>query len=202
MPSHHMEIFKIPETTIKEMDKLQRDFCWNKPQGGGIYITRWPRMCRDKATEGLGFRDLHCFNQALLAKAAWRLCQQQQQLCAIALKERYFPLTNVLHAKKKKNSTWAWNNIQGMMDFVKNWSFWIVGDGRKIQTWKDNWIIGKHSPPVQEVDSDEAQRYVTVNNLIDSHTKSWKVDIVRRLFNSEDVEKILQICLTESEKID
>ncbi|XP_026428547.1 uncharacterized protein LOC113324442 [Papaver somniferum] len=47
LPSHHMGVFKIPETTVREMDKVQRDYWWKKPQGGGVYITRWPKMCRD-----------------------------------------------------------------------------------------------------------------------------------------------------------
>ncbi|XP_026452106.1 uncharacterized protein LOC113352509 [Papaver somniferum] len=30
LPSHHMGVFKIPDATIKELDKVQRNFWWGK----------------------------------------------------------------------------------------------------------------------------------------------------------------------------
>ncbi|XP_026428243.1 uncharacterized protein LOC113324124 [Papaver somniferum] len=110
----------------------------------------------------MGFRDIACFNQALLAKAAWSLCQQQEQLWASTLKQRYFPATSALHANKKKDSTWAWQSIQSSMDFVIKHSFWIVGNGTNIQTWRENWIQGMLNPPIPTVSGDYQTRSFSI----------------------------------------
>lgn len=82
-----------------------------------------------------------------------------------------------------------------MMDFVRNWSFWVVGKGDKIQIWRDNWIPGKQTPPTFVGTQEETGSYEKVSDLIDAHSITWKVDVVRKLFNNADAEKILQIRL-------
>lgn len=43
-----------------------------------------------KQEGGLGFRDLHHFNRALLAKLAWKLLDQPEALVSRILKSKYF----------------------------------------------------------------------------------------------------------------
>jgi hypothetical protein len=51
----------------------------------------WEKMTRAKSPGGIGFRDLRVFNQALLARQAWRLIQFPDSLCAQVLKAKTTP---------------------------------------------------------------------------------------------------------------
>jgi hypothetical protein len=44
-----------------------------------------------KCLRGMSFCDMKYFNQALLARQAWRLIQFPDSLCARLLKAKYYP---------------------------------------------------------------------------------------------------------------
>ena len=44
----------------------------------------------------MGFKDLRTFNQALLARQAWRLIQFPESLCAQVLRAKYYPDGSIL----------------------------------------------------------------------------------------------------------
>lgn len=47
-----------------------------------MYWAVWWRLCVPKKLGGMGFRDLHAFNLAMLAKQSWRLINNPESLCA------------------------------------------------------------------------------------------------------------------------
>ena len=48
---------------------------------------------------GLGFKDLHLFNQSLVAKQAWRLINHPSSIAARVLKGEYFQASNFLRVE-------------------------------------------------------------------------------------------------------
>ncbi|KAK5784846.1 hypothetical protein PVK06_039385 [Gossypium arboreum] len=49
---------------------------------------------------GLGFRDLHLFNLALLGRQAWRLTQFKDTLCYKVLSSKYFQMVTYFGLKR------------------------------------------------------------------------------------------------------
>jgi hypothetical protein len=87
-----MSVYLLPETTVKEIERMMNSFWWG---GGthnqGIRWLAWDRMAYPKAFGGMGFRDLHSFNLAMIAKQGWNIVTKPHTLVAKIYKARYFP---------------------------------------------------------------------------------------------------------------
>jgi hypothetical protein len=100
----------------------------------------WDIMLRPKYYGGVGFRDMRLFNQALLARQAWRLIQYPDTLCAQLLKARYFPLGSLIDTVFTGNGSPACHAIEHGLELLKKGVIWRVGNGAQIQAWRDPWI--------------------------------------------------------------
>jgi hypothetical protein len=61
----------------------------------------WNWLSTPKSLGGMGFRDFHSFNLAMLAKQVWRLITAPNSLCAQVLQAKYYPDGNILKAEPK-----------------------------------------------------------------------------------------------------
>jgi hypothetical protein len=65
-------------------------------------------MCVPKKDGGMGFRDLHAFNLAMLAKQTLRLLTRLHTLCAQVWKAKYYPNGDLLIDGPKSGSSFTW----------------------------------------------------------------------------------------------
>jgi len=69
VPTYSMSVFLLPTTLCKDLNRLMQQFWWNHMAStSSIHWMSWEKIGRSKRCRGLGFRDLICFNKALLAK--------------------------------------------------------------------------------------------------------------------------------------
>jgi hypothetical protein len=93
-----------------------------------------------KSRGGMGFRDLICFNKALLAKQSWRLWQTPDSLVSRIMQGKYYANGSILEAKMGHNPSYAWRSILSSCDLLKEGLYWRIGNGEKAKIWGDKWV--------------------------------------------------------------
>ncbi|PNT62574.1 hypothetical protein BRADI_4g05372v3 [Brachypodium distachyon] len=148
-------------------------------------------MCVPKFKGGMGFRDLFCFNFALLAKQCWRLITNDESLCTRVLRAKYFPDGNLLDVPLKKRASYSWQSIWAGIQTFKRGCIWRVGNGEKINIWTDPWIP---SSPTRRIITPRGQTLITsVSDLIDPTTGTWDNALIHDIFWPIDAQRILKV---------
>lgn len=108
VPTYTMSIFNIPKQICEDMNSILAWYWWGQLRGEQrVHWMSWKRLCNPKKLGGIGFRDLHAFNLALLAKQAGSLVQKKDSLFYRIYKARYFPTTTFLDAEIGHNPSYV-----------------------------------------------------------------------------------------------
>jgi hypothetical protein len=175
-----MEVFKLPLSVCDDLTKLVRNFYWGAKDGKRITHWRaWEKQQRPKKQGGLGFRDFRVFNQALLARQAWRLLTKPDSLCAQVLKAKYYPNGRLEDTVFSANASSTWQAISHGLDLLKKGLIWRVGNGQCIRIWRDAWI--PMPPTYKPISLKRRCRLWFVLELLDQFGNS-KVDLLNQYF--------------------
>jgi hypothetical protein len=86
-----MGCFDITKEMCDQISTMIGRYWWsNQDKDNKIHWISWDRLTRPKGEGGLGFRDIHLFNMAMLAKQGWRLVHNTESLCARVLRAKYY----------------------------------------------------------------------------------------------------------------
>jgi hypothetical protein len=194
LPTYAMGIFRFSVGLLEDLSKIVRDFWWgDEHERRRMHWMSWEKVTRPKSHGGMGFRDLKIFNQALLARQAWRLLKEPDSLCARLLRAKYFPNGNLLDTAFIQNTSPSWQGIIHGLELLKRGAIWRIGTGSQVRVWRDNWIPRQGSlKPSRRGNF----RIRWVSDLINAHTRSWDEQTIRRVFYPHDDDAILAIKLT------
>jgi hypothetical protein len=105
-----------------------------------MHLCAWWKPYFLKREGGMGFRDFHYFNVAMLAKSVCKLIDNQDSICAKVLKAKYFPHCHILQVGPKSNYSFTWQSIATGIKTFKRGCIWRIGDGAEIKIWEDPWV--------------------------------------------------------------
>lgn len=143
IPTYPMTCFLFPKKACKDIDSLVSKFWWGQTEEKGvIHWKSWSKLTDMKSKGGMGFKDLLCFNKAMLAKTAWRLLNHPEDLWCRILKGVYFPKGNFLQARKGRHASWGWASLLEGRKLLQQELCWKVGGGCSISVWNDQWVLG------------------------------------------------------------
>lgn len=141
LPVSAMAVYQLPKSIIDSLASALASFWWSTVEHKRkIHWMSWEKMCLPKELGGMGFKDLESFNQALLAKQAWRLIHMKDCLMAKVIKARYFETSTFLNAPLGKRPSYVWRSIlEGRKLLVQGLKI-SVGKGTSLHVWSDPWL--------------------------------------------------------------
>jgi hypothetical protein len=139
-------------------------------------------MGQSKTDGRMGFRDLICFNKALLAKQGWCLIQYPNSLVVTIIKAKYYPKGMLLEVKVGHRPSLAWRSIISAVDLLEEGLIWRIGDGRSVHICGDWWLPIPSTYKIQSLCPVE-ERNALVSSLIDHNTSSWNIQKISYTFD-------------------
>ncbi|XP_075637006.1 putative mitochondrial protein AtMg00310 [Castanea sativa] len=149
----------------------------------------------------MGFKNLTMFNEAMLAKLAWRLLHDDNSLFYRVFKAHFFPTKSILEAKVSSSTSYAWKSILKGREVISKGAMWRVGDGKQIKIWGDNWLPSKSKAKVTSPLLYGQENFL-VAVLINKSTRSWRNDVIAHVFEIAKVAVIKGIPLSSSNQKD
>jgi hypothetical protein len=191
LPVYVMSVFKLPLGLCDELTRMIRRYWWGVENGKRkTHWVAWDIMLRPKDYGGVGFRDMRLFNQALLARQAWRLIQYPNTLCAQLLKAKYYPSGSLIDTVFTGNGSSTWHAIEYGLELLKKGIIWRVGNGAQIRVWRDPWIPKQNSYKPRTPQG--RCRYRWVSDFLDEHGQ-WNTQRLNQYFDQDDMADILKI---------
>ena len=141
LATYMMGAFKLPKGLCDDLTKMIRYYWWGaEDRKKKTHWVSWNNLVQPRCRGGMGFRDFLLFNQALLARQAWRLLFYSDSLCSRLLKAKYFPNEELLDTIFTGNASNTWRSIEYGIELLKKGIIWRVGNGKNFRIWRDNWI--------------------------------------------------------------
>lgn len=137
IPSYLMSYFLVPKNIISTLESAIRSFWWSSRNGKKMAWLLWRKLCQPKSKGGMAFRDLRCFNLALLAKQGWRLLTSPDSLLSQVYKARDYYAGDFLSAPLGSRPSAAWRGIWTATEFKK---------GPSLQDWEWEWSVDLSGP--------------------------------------------------------
>ena len=194
IPTFTMSCFHLAKKTCRNLTSISSKFWWGATNGERkVHWLSLEKMCAPKREGGLGFRATQAFNQALLAKQAWRLLTSPASLVARVLKARYFQDSSILAATCPSNASYSFRSILHGRDLLREGLVWRIGDGSRVNIHHENWI--PRNGCLRPLGQQYLQGVTRVADLLTEDGTDWNIARVDEMFSPSDAADIKQIAV-------
>ncbi|KAF6144497.1 hypothetical protein GIB67_013141 [Kingdonia uniflora] len=132
-----MGIYKWPASLIKEGERILRNFLWSgEPESKKACMVAWDKVCKPYKEGGINLRRLKEINQSLMMKLAWNFLNPKDEWAEF-MRAKFITKSGNFSTITKGSSIWA--GVRGALEDVSAHSGWVIGDGKCINLWRDNW---------------------------------------------------------------
>lgn len=191
IPTFSMSCFELPASLCKRIQSVLTRYWWdNSEESRKMCWVAWDKLTKPKAAGGLGLRDIQLFNQALLAKQAWRILTKPQSLLARILLGKYCHKQAFLKVQAPAVCSHRWRSILHGRDLLRENIGKAIGNGQTTRVWQDAWIsLTEQVKPIGPIPENALD--LTVTDLLTDDLQ-W---------NRKRIEEILPMFATQIQSI-
>lgn len=107
----------------------------------------WLDVCYPRTEGGLGSKKLTKWNIASFARLIWLICSGSDSMWIAWIKAHLLKERSFWAIKSTACCTWNWRKMLKLRTILRPMIKHIVGDGKRIYLWHDNWHpVGPLSP--------------------------------------------------------
>ncbi|XP_060972533.1 uncharacterized protein LOC133038408 [Cannabis sativa] len=131
--NYWMNIFVLPQSVIKEIEKHCRLFLWG--QSGNrckVHFGSWEKVCRPKHLGGLGFMEGTKWNMATLAKFLWAIMEKHDVLWVKWVNVVYMKGDDIWNYKLGVDTSWYWKKLCHLRKDFKQQQIMAAGRNGKF----------------------------------------------------------------------
>ncbi|XP_022558258.1 uncharacterized protein LOC111206163 [Brassica napus] len=202
LPTYVMSTFLLPLEICENLANAIAQFWWSSnPPKRGIHWAKWEKVCLPREEGGIGFRMIHEFNLALLAKQLWRLVQFPDSLVARVLRGRYYRLSSPLRANAVTSPSYVWTSIYAARKLLLLGIRQKIHSGYEVKVWEDPWIPSTPARPAVPI-APVMHPNMRVSDLIYQGVKEWDVGLLENYVHPEDIPFIRSLAISSTHRRD
>ncbi|GAU35943.1 hypothetical protein TSUD_394910 [Trifolium subterraneum] len=133
---YSITLYSWPVSLLKDIEKCIRNFIWSRDiDKRKLVTTSWQKVCRPYAQGGLNLRSLTKLNSTTNLYLCWTLLNSQNTW-AKHLKEKVIRGRRTIQHHVFSS---IWSSIKDDFTVIMDNTVWLLGDGKEINFWNDNW---------------------------------------------------------------
>lgn len=165
-----------------EINRIINNFFWgDSDQRRAPHLLQARVLKLPRKMGGVGIKDAHIVNKALLAKASWRIIHDRNTLLSKWAVHKYFQDTTQWLPRKCVQSSVVWKSIVANLPIITNGLKWQVGNGSSIDMSSRFWVAPLTS----------AKGITVAAGLINHTGDNWDISKITNHY-SQDMVQVLQ----------